>query len=136
MSNVETSKANFTNILWPKVSRVHTPIEVTNYLKSKCFSTELERNKTYYLNLIHIIQFICTYTHCDISKSSSSKSRFFTFELRKFLASFLIKKTLYLIFLGFRFYILFFQVSVTFDPTCYLSLPLPVKRERQIEVSS
>ena len=26
------------------------------------------------------------------------------------------------------------QVSVTFDPMCYLSLPLPVKKERQIEV--
>merc|ERR1719283_563735 len=26
------------------------------------------------------------------------------------------------------------KVSVTFDPTCYLSLPLPVKKERQIEV--
>ena len=27
------------------------------------------------------------------------------------------------------------KISVTFDPTCYLSLPLPVKKERQIEVS-
>ena len=27
------------------------------------------------------------------------------------------------------------QVSVTFDPMCYLSLPLPVKKERQIEAS-
>lgn len=26
------------------------------------------------------------------------------------------------------------KVSVTFDPTCYLSLPLPVKKERSIEV--
>ena len=26
------------------------------------------------------------------------------------------------------------KVSVTFDPFCYLSLPLPVKKERQIEV--
>ena len=26
------------------------------------------------------------------------------------------------------------KVSVTFDPTCYLSLPLPVKKERQVEV--
>ena len=26
------------------------------------------------------------------------------------------------------------KVSVTFDPTCYLSLPMPVKKERQIEV--
>lgn len=26
------------------------------------------------------------------------------------------------------------KISVTFDPTCYLSLPLPVKKERQIEV--
>jgi len=26
------------------------------------------------------------------------------------------------------------KVSVKFDPFCYLSLPLPVKKERQIEV--
>ena len=26
------------------------------------------------------------------------------------------------------------KVSVTFDPFCYLSLPLPVKKERKIEV--
>ena len=26
------------------------------------------------------------------------------------------------------------KVSVTFDPTCYLSLPLPVKKERQVEL--
>lgn len=26
------------------------------------------------------------------------------------------------------------KVSVTFDPFCYLSLPLPFKKERQIEV--
>ncbi|XP_023338587.1 ubiquitin carboxyl-terminal hydrolase 15, partial [Eurytemora carolleeae] len=26
------------------------------------------------------------------------------------------------------------KISVTFDPTCYLSLPLPVKKEREIEV--
>ena len=26
------------------------------------------------------------------------------------------------------------KVSVTFDPFCYLSLPLPIKKERQIEV--
>ena len=26
------------------------------------------------------------------------------------------------------------QVSVTFDPFCYLSLPLPMKKERQIDV--
>ena len=26
------------------------------------------------------------------------------------------------------------KVSVTFDPTCYLSLPLPVKKERQVEI--
>ncbi len=26
------------------------------------------------------------------------------------------------------------QVSVTFDPFCYLSLPLPVRKERLIEV--
>ena len=26
------------------------------------------------------------------------------------------------------------KVSVTFDPFCYLSLPLPVKKERQLEV--
>lgn len=26
------------------------------------------------------------------------------------------------------------KISVTFDPFCYLSLPLPVKKERQIEV--
>lgn len=26
------------------------------------------------------------------------------------------------------------KVSVTFDPTCYLSLPLPVKKERQVDV--
>lgn len=26
------------------------------------------------------------------------------------------------------------KVSVTFDPTCYLSLPLPVKKERNIDV--
>ena len=27
------------------------------------------------------------------------------------------------------------KISVTFDPFCYLSLPLPVRKERQIEVS-
>ena len=27
------------------------------------------------------------------------------------------------------------KVSVTFDPFCHLSLPLPVKKERKIEVS-
>ncbi|XP_067138793.1 ubiquitin carboxyl-terminal hydrolase 15-like isoform X2 [Centruroides vittatus] len=27
------------------------------------------------------------------------------------------------------------KISVTFDPFCYLSLPLPIKKERQIEVS-
>ena len=27
------------------------------------------------------------------------------------------------------------KISVTFDPFCYLSLPLPVKKERQIEVT-
>jgi ubiquitin C-terminal hydrolase len=26
------------------------------------------------------------------------------------------------------------KISVTFDPFCYLSLPLPVRKERQIEV--
>ena len=26
------------------------------------------------------------------------------------------------------------KISVTFDPFCHLSLPLPVKKERQIEV--
>lgn len=26
------------------------------------------------------------------------------------------------------------KISVTFDPFCYLSLPLPIKKERQIEV--
>ena len=26
------------------------------------------------------------------------------------------------------------KVSVTFDPTCYLSLPMPVKKERNIEL--
>ena len=26
------------------------------------------------------------------------------------------------------------KISVTFDPICYLSLPLPVKKERHIEV--
>lgn len=26
------------------------------------------------------------------------------------------------------------KVSVTFDPFCYLSLPLPIKKERQMEV--
>ena len=26
------------------------------------------------------------------------------------------------------------KVSVTFDPFCYLSLPLPIKKERNIEV--
>ena len=29
-----------------------------------------------------------------------------------------------------------YQVSVTFDPMCYLSLPLPVKKERQLEVGA
>ena len=28
------------------------------------------------------------------------------------------------------------KISVTFDPFCYLSLPLPVRKERQIEVST
>ena len=28
------------------------------------------------------------------------------------------------------------KISVTFDPFCHLSLPLPVKKERQIEVRS
>lgn len=27
------------------------------------------------------------------------------------------------------------KVSVTFDPLCYLSLPLPTKKERALEVS-
>ena len=26
------------------------------------------------------------------------------------------------------------KISVTFDPFCYLSLPLPVKKERQLEI--
>ena len=26
------------------------------------------------------------------------------------------------------------QVSVTFDPFCYLSLPLPVKKERNLDI--
>ena len=26
------------------------------------------------------------------------------------------------------------KISVTFDPFCYLSLPLPVKKERNIEI--
>lgn len=26
------------------------------------------------------------------------------------------------------------KVSITFDPFCYLSLPLPIKKERQIEI--
>jgi hypothetical protein len=27
-----------------------------------------------------------------------------------------------------------YQVSITFDPFCYLSLPLPVKKERHLDV--